>query len=207
MPYAFFLKGFVIGFSIAAPVGPIGILCIRRSLNHGPRAGFVTGAGAATADAVYGSIAAFGLAAFAEFLVGQRFWLQLVGGIFLCGLGMRSWWKSHLPESAAPTEGSLAAAYVSTLFVTLSNPMTILSFAAVFAGFGLANNPSTATAATLVAGVFLGSAIWWLILSQGIGFLRTQWTGLCVKFIDRASACIMGGFGLASIWAAFRQWH
>ena len=136
---AFFLKGAAIGLGIAAPVGPIGVLCIRRSLRGGAWAGFVSGLGAATADAAYGCVAAFGLSAISGLLVRWQLWLGLVGGGFLCFLGVRTL-LNRRTEKAEP-DGAAAAAYASTFLLTLSNPATILSFAAVFAGFGLGATP------------------------------------------------------------------
>src|ERR1051326_105106 len=123
MPLTFLLKGLVIGFSIAAPVGPIGVLCIRRSLTEGRQMGLATGLGAATADAVYGCIAGFGLTAISSFLVGQKVWLGLLGGLFLCYLGIRTF-VTKPAEKAAEVGGSgLLSAYLSTLFLTITNPM------------------------------------------------------------------------------------
>jgi len=136
--------------------------------------GFATGLGAATADAAYGGVAAFGLTAISDFLVGQKFWLGLIGGIFLCYLGVRTF-ISRPAEQAANVQGSgLARAYASTFFLTMTNPMTILSFIAVFAGVGFGTAKSYGNASILVLGVFLGSAAWWLILSTGVGLLRSR---------------------------------
>src|SRR5688572_27162990 len=137
MDQSFFLRGVVIGCSIAAPVGPIGVLCIRRTLADGRRYGFASGLGAATADAVYGCVAGFGLTAVSDLLVSQQTWLRLIGGLFLCYLGAKSFFARPAASLAAPKGGALAGAYVSTMLLTLTNPMTILSFAAVFAGLGL----------------------------------------------------------------------
>src|SRR6185503_6615601 len=142
MELSFLLKGMGIGFSIAAPVGPIGVLCIRRSLADGRWIGFVTGLGAASADAAYGCIAGFGLTAISNFLTGQQFWLALFGGAFLCYLGIHTFISKPPPQAATVREDGLFSAYFSTLLLTLTNPATILSFMAVFAGFGLAASPN-----------------------------------------------------------------
>ena len=134
----FFLKGLLIGFSIAAPVGPIGLLCIQRTIANGRTSGLVTGLGAATADGLYGVVAAFGLTAISSFPVGQQFWFRLVGGIFLLYLGTKAFLSKPAGKAATSSQGSLFSAYGSTVFLTITNPMTILSFAAVFAGLGLA---------------------------------------------------------------------
>src|SRR6266705_458537 len=137
MDPSFLLRGVAIGFSIAAPVGPIGVLCIRRTLAQGRLCGFVTGLGAATADAVYGCIAGFGLTAVSNLLVSQQTWLRLLGGLFLCYLGGKPFFDKPVEKSALSSGGAVTGAYASPFVLTLTNPMTILSFAAVFAGLGL----------------------------------------------------------------------
>src|SRR3954468_17812764 len=141
MDASIIITGVILGFSIAAPVGPIGVLCIRRSLAEGRRVGLATGLGAATADALYGAVAAFGLTAISSFLIGQKSWLGLIGGLFLCYLGIRTFQSQPAENPATLPSGGLLSAYSSTLLLTLTNPMTILSFVAVFAAFGLAKSP------------------------------------------------------------------
>ena len=188
------IGGFIIGFSIAAPVGPIGLLCIRRTLANGRAVGFVSGLGAATADGIYGAIAALGLTLVSTALIEQRFWLRLLGGTFLCYLGART--ALTRPAARAATDERRAAgarvqlvgAYISTFFLTLSNPMTILSFAAVFAGLGLGTaQRDFVSAALLVLGVFTGSGLWWLTLSTGVGLLRTRVGPGLLVWVNRAS--------------------
>jgi threonine/homoserine/homoserine lactone efflux protein len=191
----FLLKGMVIGFSIAAPVGPIGVLCIRRSLAGGSTVGFASGLGAATADATYGCVAAFGLTAISGFLVRQQFWLALVGGIFLCYLGLRTFFAKPAENAAKAQDGNLWTAFSSTFFLTLTNPATILSFVAVFAGFGLGASTDYLTAVALVLGVFLGSALWWLILSGGVGLVRSRMNNTWMRAVNRLSGTILFAFG------------
>jgi threonine/homoserine/homoserine lactone efflux protein len=205
MTAAFLLKGVVLGFSIAAPVGPIGVLCIRRSLADGRAAGLVTGLGAATADAMYGGVAAFGLTAVSGFLVAQKFWLGLFGGLFLCYLGVRTFAAAPKDQPAASRGGGLAAAYGSTLVLTLTNPMTILSFVAIFAGLGVGAAADYTSAAALVAGVFLGSALWWLFLSNGIAMVGSRLTGGWLRVVNHVSGAIIFAFGFYSIASAFRR--
>ncbi|HEY9627627.1 MAG TPA: LysE family translocator [Coleofasciculaceae cyanobacterium] len=205
MDLAFFLRGLLIGFSIAAPVGPIGILAIRRTLTLGRGAGLLTGLGAATADAIYGCIAGFGLTAISDLLIDQAFWLKLVGGIFLCYLGVKTF-MSQPAEAAAvddkPAHLSKAylSMYVSTVFLTLTNPTTILSFAAVFVGLGLAAmGGNYLTASVLVAGVFCGSALWWLLLSSGASLLRRKITPQSLRTLNRISGLILLTFGIIAL--------
>jgi threonine/homoserine/homoserine lactone efflux protein len=198
----FLLKGLAIGFAIAAPVGPIGVLCIRRSLAHGTPAGLASGLGAAVADAAYGCIAAFGLTMISTFLVGQRFWLQLAGGVFLCWLGMRTLLATPAqdPAAGAGSARGLLGAFASTFVLTLTNPMTILSFVAVFAGLGLADTSGDyRAAATLVAGVFLGSALWWLLLSGGVGLLRSRFDARGLLWVNRVSGALIVAFGVFAL--------
>ena len=195
----FLLKGLVIGLSIAAPVGPIGLLCIRRSLEQGRGAGLAAGLGAATADAAYGCIAGFGLTAISGFLLAHGSWLRLAGGVALCTLGVRTFLSAPPQREAQADGGGLLSAYMSTLLLTLANPMTILSFVAVFAGFGLTASPSYGAAATLVAGVFAGSGLWWLFLSTGVAQMRHRVSDSWMQAINRLSGGLIVAFGLCAL--------
>ena len=200
MDLSFFIKGLIFGFSIAAPVGPIGILCIRRSLAKGWTAGLLTGMGAATADAIYGCVAGFGITGITGFLVDQRAWIQIFGGLFLCWLGVRIFLSGtdEKPKSEAP--GSAAMGYLSALLLTLTNPMTILTFAAVFAGMGLGRVTAGRMAAGwLVAGVFSGSMAWWVILSSASSLFNTRMNAKSMRMINRFSGAVLAGFGLMAV--------
>lgn len=202
MGITFLIRGLIIGFSIAAPVGPISVLVIRRTLAEGQTFGFVSGLGAATADAIYGCIAAFGLTYVSNMLVSQQAWLRLVGGLFLCYLGIKTFLARPAERPASAEGNGLIGAYGSTLLLTLTNPMTILSFAAVFAGFGVASSSSTyLDAGLLVLGVFLGSGLWWLVLSGGVGISRKRFTPNKMRWINRVSGLILIGFGLIALWS------
>ena len=196
----FLLRGMIIGFSIAAPVGPIGVLCMRRTLAAGRASGFVSGLGAATADAIYGCVAGFGLTFISGVLIGGQFWFRLVGGAFLCYLGIRTFLARPAEKAASARGSGLVGAYTSTLLLTLTNPMTILSFAAVFAGLGVADaGRDYGLAAVLVLGVFIGSALWWLGLSGLVGLFRAQITAGTLRWVNRVSGVIIVGFGLIAI--------
>jgi threonine/homoserine/homoserine lactone efflux protein len=200
-----FLKGLLIGFSIAAPVGPIGVLCIQRTLTYGRTSGFVTGLGAATADGVYGAIAAFGLTVISNTLVGQQFWFRLIGGVFLLYLGVRTLLAKPATDAAARGHTTLVSDYLSTFVLTLTNPMTILSFIAVFAGLGLANTPGgTAPAVMMVVGVVVGSGLWWLILSGAVGAFRDR-VGGRLHLVNRLSGVIILAFGVFALAGLFRR--
>jgi len=201
LDFGLFLRGLIIGFSIAAPVGPIGILCIRRTLSEGRVSGFLSGLGAATADALYGCVAGFGLTVISSFLVDQRFWIQLVGGVFLLALGIRTLRSAPAERPAAASGTGLVASYASTLFLTLTNPMTILSFAGIFAALGVAETGGDLLAAAgLVLGVFIGSAGWWLLLSGGVGLMRERLSGGILRWTNRASGAILVIFGAIAVW-------
>jgi threonine/homoserine/homoserine lactone efflux protein len=200
MELGLLLKGLLIGFSIAAPVGPIGVLCIRRTLAHGRAAGLASGLGAASADAVYGCIAAFGLTFISGLLISQQSWLKLLGGAFLCYLGIRTLLAQPAERAAAAGGLGLAGAYTSTFFLTLTNPTTILSFVAVFAGLGLASmGGDYAAAAMLVLGVFAGSALWWLLLSGGVGLFRARFDTRVMRWVNRISGAVITAFGLLAL--------
>jgi threonine/homoserine/homoserine lactone efflux protein len=194
------LRGVVLGLAVAAPVGPIGVLCIRRSLAEGRTAGFVVGLGAATADAVYGAVAGFGLTIVSSFLVDQRVWLRLVGGIFLCCLGLRTLVARPAEKAAGGGRGGgLIGAYASTFFLTLTNPTTILSFAAIFAAVSVKTEASTVV--PLIVGVFLGSASWWLLLSTGASLIRGRVGPRGMRAVNAVSGATILAFGLAAVWA------
>jgi threonine/homoserine/homoserine lactone efflux protein len=199
----FLIKGIAIGFSIAAPVGPIGVLCIRRSVSDGRRSGLATGLGAAGADAVYGCIAGFGLTAVSNFLIDQRFWLGFLGGLFLCYLGFRTFFSRPAQEPGESRQSpGLWSAFFSTFFLTLTNPMTILSFVAIFAGLGLGASTNYFKASALVAGVFIGSAVWWLLLSTGAAICGRRFKSDWLRALNRLSGIIIFGFGIYSLASA-----
>ena len=200
MEWGLFLKGFIIGFSIAAPVGPIGILCIQRTLSGGNVQGLVTGLGAATADALYGFIAAFGLTFISNFLVDQSNWFRIIGGLFLCYLGMRAFLRKPQEQTAAVANSTNLSAYGTTFFLTLTNPMTILFFAGVFAGLGIVSESiHYASAGLMVIGVFIGSGAWWLLLSGATGIFRNKISEGKLALVNKFSGLIILAFGVVAM--------
>lgn len=200
----FFLRGLIIGISIAAPVGPIGILCIRRSLAQGQASGFVSGVGAATADAVYGCIAAFGLSLVSNVLIEQKFWIRLIGGVFLLYLGINTMLKEPSGAGETAFRRSLTGAFASTFFLTLTNPMTIISFTAIFAGLGVGSvEGSYLSAGLIVGGVFCGSATWWLALSTIVSLFRKRFSVKAMRRINRIAGSILCGFGIFALISVF----
>jgi len=202
MDLTFLARGLAVGFTVAAAVGPISLLTIRRTIAHGRLYGLVSGMGVALADATYGGIAAFGLTAVTSVLVGARVALGLIGGIFLVWLAIRTI-TARPAERAAETDDrpGLAAAFLSIYGLTMTNPMTILSFAGIFAGLGLAGHGG-AEAALLTVGVFLGSSLWWVGLTAVVGRLRTRLTPAILVWINRVSGAVLLVFGAVAILAA-----
>lgn len=206
------LRSLVIGLSIAAPVGPIGLLCIRRTLAFGRRAGLMTGLGAAAADGVYGAVAAFGLSAVSAFLIDQQNGLRIGGGLFLIYLGQgilrskpakRNTESDRLEDSSKTNSMGLL---LSTFALTLTNPMTILSFIAIFSGLGLAGGvASHGIAAPLltVTGVFMGSALWWLTLTFALSRLKVLSKPENLIWINRLSGLVILGFGSVAVYQGF----
>ncbi len=207
MEIGFLLRGLLMGLSIAATVGPISLLCIQRTLERGRVYGLLSGFGVALADGTYGAIAGFGLTLVSQFLVSQQFWVRLLGGLFLLYLGVKTLFAKPAEKAVtvhSTDTRSLWGASLSTFFLTLTNPLTILSFVAIFAGLGLGvGNRDYTSASMLVLGVFLGSALWWLILTSAVGWLRTRLTPRVLRWMNVLSGLIVAVFGvlaLASLW-------
>jgi threonine/homoserine/homoserine lactone efflux protein len=198
------LKGVAIGFLMAVPVGPINLLCLRRSLAEGRRVGFVSGLGAAAADTTYGAIAAVGLTAVTSFLVNHRPSLELFGGLFLILLGLHTMRTRTQPrsEAAAVHVRRLWDAFVSTFVYTLANPMLIIVFTGVFASLGLGWQPGrTLDALELVGGVFLGSSLWWLTLTMLAGTLGRRLDDGALRWINLIAGGVIVAFG---VWQLIR---
>ena len=198
------VKGLGIGLALAAPVGPMSILCIRRTLRDGPLVGIVSGLGIASADAVYGAIAAFGISAVASALLDLEMALRLIGGLFLLALGMRFLFKDPAPAVVSiGTSGSrFAGAFISCFFLTITNPTTILTFVAIFAGLGLVSRAGdTFAAVNLVVGVFVGSILWWLALCGGVTLLRRRMGPTAMAWINRISGAVIAAFGIGILTA------
>lgn len=199
MPVTLFIRGFLIGLSVAAAIGPMAILCIRRTLAQGHLAGLATGLGVASADGCYGAVAGFGLVLISQFVVAQHVWLRLIGGIFLCYLGLKTLLAAPATRAVSASGGDLVRSYLSALGLTLTNPMTILSFAAIFAGLGVGTGGGYGGAGLLVLGVFIGSALWWVVLSGAVTALRGRITPRVLRWVNRASGTIILAFGLVAL--------
>ena len=193
----FFLKGIAVGFVIAAPVGPVGMMCIHRTIADGKKFGFVTGLGAAIADTLYGCIAAFGLGFLAAELINYQMPLRGFGGVVLCVIGIRALSNRRTPNLAAPKRDQLFRIFVSTFFITVTNPLTILSFVAIFAAIGIAEvREQMGWGIALVAGVFIGSAAWWALLTSIAGIFHKRLDDITAIWVGRFSGVVILGFGL-----------
>jgi threonine/homoserine/homoserine lactone efflux protein len=193
-----FVKGIVVGIVIALPVGPVGVLCVRRTLFEGPSFGFISGLGAATADTIFGIIAGFGLTIVRDALLRYQDWFGAAGGVFLLYIGIRALRRRGDIEHEPLADEALLGAYASTFALTITNPITILAFAAVFAKVGMSEAGGYFDTGALVAGVFCGSLLWWLGLSFGIDRLRRRAGGVRLVWLNRISGAILtlSGLGL-----------
>ena len=204
---ALLLKGMLVGIIIAIPAGPVGVLCIRRTIFHGSRAGFVSGLGAATADAVFGIIAAFGLTVISDLLLDYRDWLRIGGGGLLLYIGITAFTADPLAGTQTQRDPEdLFNDYLSTFALTITNPITILAFLAIFAGIGFSGEEATlGHAAILVLGVWLGSLLWWAALSFGAGLVRLSFERRHLVWINRGSGGILVVSGVALIGSLLLQ--
>jgi threonine/homoserine/homoserine lactone efflux protein len=202
MTFDYLMNGLLVGFSIAAPVGPIGVLVIRRTLTEGRISGFVTGLGAAVADGTYGFIAGYGLTSISDFLISQQFCMKLFSGLFLFYLGIKTLISKAATKEAQIDSNGLLKNFTSTLLLTITNPITILSFFAIFAGLGLGQEKTNYVSSTaLVLGVFMGSAFWWLILSTVLNFFRNKITTSGLTWINRFSGLLIISFALVAFYS------
>jgi threonine/homoserine/homoserine lactone efflux protein len=189
-----FPRGLAFGFVLAATVGPMWVLCFRRTVAYGALTGFVSGMGIAVADGLYGAVAAFGLTAISGFLLAHSFWIGLIGGAFLVYLGVKTLLSRPTADGQTARPASLAQAFLSTLGLTLANPPTILAFAAIFAGLGLPASADYTAAAMITLAVFLGSATWWIVLAAGAGALRERLGPRMLRTINLVSGLTILGF-------------
>lgn len=203
LPLPLPLRGLIIGFTIAAAVGPISLLTIRRTITHGQLYGLASGLGVATADASYAGIAAFGLTAVTGLLVSGQFLLGIVGGAIIVLIGIRTILSRPGEVSRDAVRPGLPAAFASIFALTMTNPLTILSFAAVFAGLGLGAGSSFADALVLTLAVWLGSALWWVVLTSVVAWLRMRVSTTALLWVNRVSGAVLVLFGVVAIVAAF----
>jgi threonine/homoserine/homoserine lactone efflux protein len=203
------MKGFAVGVAIAAPVGPVALLCIQRALTGGWMSGMASGLGAAAADTLYGSIAAFSLSLIENFLMAHRYSIAIGGGTLLCLLGLRILMikPPRIIERPNNSAAGLVGTFLGTLMLTLANPTTVLSFIAIFAAINIsAASGDYSAAGILVLGVFIGAAIWWLCLALGVGVIRHRVDEPVLRWIARASAGLVIAFGIYTLWRGIAQY-
>lgn len=194
-----FLKGLIIGFLVSAPIGPIGILCINSTLNKGRNYGLMVGFGASFADAVFAGIAGFGLTFISDFLMNYLDWFKIIGGFFLCYLGIRSFFSMH-GRPAKLRNHSYLRIFVTTFFYTMTNPMAFIPFMFLFTAFGIINaDKNYFSALMLVIGVFIGSILWWIILAGMVNFFRHKINIQKIDIINKIAGIIIFSFGIFSL--------
>lgn len=199
MDLTIFLKGIIIGFAMAVPVGPIGIMCIRRTLTDGRLRGLMIGLGAATADMLYGCVAAFGLTVISNVITIERTWIRLVGGAFLLFIGVGTFRAQPVDPKLPIDSSGMMRSYLSTFFLTLTNPTTIFVFIALFAALGVRNHLSIFSASTLVMGVFIGSSLWFLCLSAVVIFFRKRLDRVGLRWVNRIAGVLIIISGVITI--------
>jgi putative LysE/RhtB family amino acid efflux pump len=195
-----FARMLVIGVVVAAPVGAMGVLCIQRTLAHGWPAGMATGAGIATADAGYAALAAFGVSAVSRWMVDYQAPLRIIGGLGLLWLGWRALRRPPVHHAAAAVDSPrLLPLFGSAVGLTLTNPMTIVAFAAIFAGAGLVAQPGAGSALVVTLGVALGSLAWWVALTTGVWAVRHAVSDRAMLIVNRISGGVLGAFGVLAL--------
>jgi threonine/homoserine/homoserine lactone efflux protein len=194
------LKVIGIGFSIAAAVGPISLLCVQRTLQHGRGIGFASGLGIASADAIYGLIGGLGLTVITNFLVGHQPLLRLIGGVVLVFLGVKSFLVKGEVQVAKERPHGVASYFRATssiFLLTLSNPMTIISFLAIYSGIGILDvDHDWIDAVAFSLAIFIGSSLWWLVLVSGVSQLRNRFEVSLLLQLNRISGAVIAGFGM-----------
>ena len=202
-----FLRTLLIGLAVAAPVGAMGVLCIQRTLADGWRAGMATGLGIATADAAFAAVAAFGVSAVSQWLVAAQTPLRIIGGLTLIWLGVRAFLATPRTGETPTSPAGGGRRYATAVGLTLTNPMTIIAFAGIFAGAGLAAQPGVATAAVATLGVAIGSLAWWLALVSGVFAVRHTVSPRVVVIVNRASGVLLVAFGVVALVAGVSARH
>ena len=204
MDLLYLIRGIAIGFSLAAPVGPIGVLCIRRTLAHGSKRGIVIGLSAASADMVYGIVAAFGVTLISDFISQQQHWIRLIGGILLLVLGYRTFFSHPSKDVITAGKNGHTRTFLSTFFLTLTNPLTFFAFAVIFAGIGLDQSLGHhGYAVFFVAGIFIGSFCWFSLLTSLVHFFREKISTDGLVIINKIAGSLLVLFGLIALWNGY----
>jgi threonine/homoserine/homoserine lactone efflux protein len=197
-------RGVLAGLAISVPVGPVNVLCISRTLTKGRTAGLISGLGAATADTVYGAIAGFSISFVIQFLVREEFWIRLCGGTLLIAIGILYYFKKPQPL-ADQSRGAGHPDFVSAFFLNLTNPTTILSFLAVLAALGMGHHRARWLTVLLIAGIFGGAMLWWIVLTAATNHFRERFDDKAMLWMNRIAGLAIGGFGIVTL--ALSGWH
>ena len=200
------IQGLIIGISVSAPLGPIGVICIQKTLNKGVLAGFFSGLGAAFADTIYAAIAGFGLTFISDFMTDQQLYLRSIGGAFLIFVGIKVFYTNTIKQvrKQRSGKGKIIGEFLSVFFLTLSNPITIIFFGAVFAGIGLVGEDSnTHITFIITTSIFAGALLWWLSLSLIVNFFRHKIRLRSLWWINKIAGVIIVVLGIASIVSLF----
>ena len=193
------IGGIIVGLMIAMPVGPVNILCIRRTIGAGWRSGVISGVGAAAADMLYGGIAGFSITLVIQFLVREQFWIRLFGGILLVGIGIWYFFKRPVAlDARLQDRGSAYSDIRSAFLLTLTNPTTVLSFVALLAALGMGAQRLWWLTVFLVGGIFCGSMMWWIVLSVIVNHFRDRFNDRLLLLMNRFAGVAIGGFGVAT---------
>jgi len=198
-------KGLMAGLAIAVPVGPVNVLCASRTLRKGRLSGLLSGFGAATADAFYGAIAGFSITFVIQFLKREEFWIRIFGGLLLIAIGVMYFRKPPQSALKRPDDGADHSDFSSTLLLTLTNPTSILSFMAVLAGLGMEGQRASWLTLLLVAGIFCGSMLWWVILVLLVNRFRDRFDERAMCWMNRIAGFAIGGFGIATFLLGLRH--
>lgn len=208
MVFSLFIKSFTAAFLLSMPIGPVNLLCIRHTLASGWKVGFVAGLGSATADTIYSMLAAFGVSFIINFLLKEKMFFELGGGLFLCYLGVRTYLHVPKENTTAQIGRGVLQAYAVAFFLTFSNPASVLSLMAVFAGLGVADqsrNPLSSV--TLVLGVFSGASLWWLTLCSIVSLFRNKFTAQGTRWLNRISGILITAIGLFIVAYLVRSYY
>ncbi len=198
------IVGVVIGILVAAPIGPVNVICIHRTLKTGPGRAFLVGLGAATGDSLFGAVAALGLTTVSSALISHQAWFELAGGVVLIAMGFYAWRSHPHLSDPDPTTGDVARVALGTFMLTISNPITALGFVALFTSAGVGRTGDPLEALRLVAGVFSGSALWWFSITRLTAMVHGRLNDNHLWWINRGSAVIVWAFGAVSLVQALR---
>jgi threonine/homoserine/homoserine lactone efflux protein len=199
MNFDLLIRGLAAGLIIAAPVGPVNVLCIQRTIEKGWKSGILSGLGAAVADTIYGAIAGFSISLVIRFLVHEEYWIRLIGGMVLIVIGVIFYFRPPQSLETAKPHSSANSDFVSTLFLTATNPTTVLSYLAVLATLGLGKQRPLWQTSILVAGIFCGSMTWWLTVTGTVNLLRSRVTDRATRWMNRVAGIAIGCFGLVNV--------